>query len=161
MNTENAGFLRDFLATNIEGEHVMTHRFLGEIEDESLELRLADGLPTIATELHHAFASGLWFLRVVRRGHAEWSENTMVPFKGSKQSLLDACRGHSEAAENLLRSFSPDELIAEVFFNNERFPAVYMADWHIVHLVHHRAMASSALLRHGVRTPCFYGAVPV
>jgi uncharacterized damage-inducible protein DinB len=161
MTTENAGFLRDFLTANIEGEHAATRGFVCEIEDESFELRLADGLPTIATQLHHAFASGLWFLSVVRRRHAEWSENAMVPFEGSKQSLLDACRGHSEQTENLLRSFSPDELIAEVFFNNERFPAVYMADWHIVHLVHHRAMASSVLPRHGLKNPCFYGAVPV
>jgi hypothetical protein len=27
--------------------------------------------------------------------------------------------------------------------------------------VHHRAMASSVLLRHGLKNPCFYGAVPV
>jgi uncharacterized damage-inducible protein DinB len=161
MNTDNSGFLRDFLATNIEGEHVMTLGWLAEIADESLQLRLADDLPTVATELHHALASGPWFLSVIRRGRAEWSENTVVPFEGSKRSLLDACRSHSEATENLLRSFSPHELIAEVSFSNERFPAVYMADWYVVHLVHHRAKASSALLRHGLKTPCFYGGVSV
>ena len=160
MNTGNVGFIRDFLKTNVEGEHAMTHRLLREIEHRSLKLRLADGLPTIATQLHYAFASGPWFLSVVRRGHAEWRENTMVPFEGNKQSLVDACRAHSEVTENLLRSFSPDELIAEVFFNNERFPAVYMADWHVVHFVHHRAVASSVLLRHGLKAPCFYGAAP-
>jgi uncharacterized damage-inducible protein DinB len=156
MNATNAEFLLDFLTANIEGEHAMTYRLLEEVEEESLELRLADGLPTIASELHHAFASGPWFLSVVRRGHAEWSENAMAPFEGSKESLLDACRRHAELAKSLLRSFSPDELIAEVLFNNERFPAVYMADWHIVHLVHHRAMACSVLLRHALKTPCFY-----
>jgi len=146
---------------NIEGEHAMTHSFLSEIKDGLLTLRLADGLPTLATELHHALASGPWFLGVVRRGHAEWSENRMVPFEGSKRSLVDACLGHAEVTRNLLRSFSTDELIAQVIFNNERFPAVYMADWYVVHLVHHRAMASSVLLTHGLKSPRFYGAVPV
>lgn len=124
IDTVNARFLNQFLAHNLKGEQAMTLGVIRGIGDESMTLCLAEGLPTVATELHHAFSSGPWFLSVIRRRHAEWSENTMEPFEGSGAILLDTCRALSEETENLRASFSLDELVAEVDFNNERFPAV-------------------------------------
>lgn len=160
ISIDNALFLRRFLTTNLNGEHAMTLALVEEIRTESLALRLANGLPTVAEELHHAFASGPWFLAVIRRGHADWSENEIVPFEGNQRDLLDACRCHANETEELLRSCAPEELIAEVEFNNERFPAVYMADWHIVHMIHHRAKVAGTLEKYGLKTPTFYGPHP-
>jgi hypothetical protein len=157
INLENALFLRNFLATNLKGEHAMTLALVEEFPSDLLELRLADDLPTIAAEMHHAFTSGPWFLSVVRRGCAKWSENRIVAFHGDRKELLDACRCRAEETEELLRGFAPEELVAEVEFNDERFPAVYMADWHIVHLVHHRAKIVGGLIQHGFKGRSFYG----
>jgi uncharacterized damage-inducible protein DinB len=153
----HAQFLHQFLANNLHGELAMTLGVIVGLDDEALTLRLAENLPTVATELHHSFSSGPWFLSVIRRGHAEWSENSVVPFKGSASMLVDACRALSEETKGLLASFSMDELVKEVDFNDERFPAVYMIDWHIVYLVHHRAIAVSTLVRHGLNPPSLYG----
>jgi hypothetical protein len=157
ITVENAIFLRDFFATNIKGEHKMTLRLVDEIPGELLDRRLTDDLPTVATQLHHSFASGPWFLSVVRRGNAEWAENVLVPFEGNKSQLIEKCRSRADETERLLGGFGSEELVAEVEFNDERFPAVYMADWHVVHLVHCRAMAVSALLMQGFKARSFYG----
>jgi hypothetical protein len=157
INAENARFLRDFLAHNLEGEHAMTVAAMRQLDNASIALRLADGLPTVATQLHHAFSSGPWFLSVIARRHAEWSERPVVPFEGSAASLLEACHRLSNETKNLARGVSVEDLVAEVKFNDESFPAVYMIDWHIVYLVHHRAIAMSTLRRYGFTPAAPYG----
>jgi hypothetical protein len=157
LNPETATFLRNFLANNLKGEHAITLAAMNQLDDAAMILRLADGLPTVATQLHHAFSSGPWFLSVIARRHADWAEHPLVPFEGSAASLLEVCRRLSDETMKLAKAASVEDLVAEVQFNNESFPAVYMIDWHIVYLVHYRAMAMSTLLQHGLMPAAPYG----
>jgi hypothetical protein len=93
----------------------------------------------------------------VRRGNAKWAENATVSFEGNKRQLIEKCHSRADETERLLLGFAAEELVAEVEFNNERFPAVYMGDWHVVHMIHCRAMAVSVLLMQGFRPRSFYG----
>ena len=157
ITPNSAQFLQQFLAHNLKGEQAMTLKMIAGLDDTSLSLRLNDGLPTVATILHHSFAAGPWFLSVIRRRHAEWAENSVAVFEGNAALLLDACSALSKDTENFLATLSVEELVAEVNFNTELFPAVYMIDWQVVYHVHHRSMAVSTLRRNGVEAPSFYG----
>ena len=93
ITPNNALFLHQFLAHNLKGEHAMTLKMIVDLDDTSLSLRLIEGLPTVATLLHHSFASGPWFLSVIRRRHAEWAENSPSLFERKCDATLGFVQG--------------------------------------------------------------------
>lgn len=157
ISVDHAVLLKQFFAGNVRGEHAMTLNLIEQLDDDSIQFALAEGLPNIGTEMCHLFKCGVWFLSVIRRGQADWLESRTATFNGCHAELLAECRDLSTRTKALLDSFEPHELVRDVDFNNERFPAIYMVDWHIVHLVHHRAKVVSTLLAHGMTPRVFYG----
>ena len=74
---------------------------------------------------------------------------------------MSSIKAHCSSLHLLLtegfRTLSPDALVSEVSFNDERFPAVLMADWHVVHMIHHRGKLCAYLESMGIAVPPIYG----
>jgi hypothetical protein len=123
---------------------------------ERLSYRLP-GLPLSFAEIsQQIYTDGLRFVAVAIGttvgDHGLISDGADV----QKPRLVQKCTESHEVIVKGFRSLTTDELTRDVDFNSERFPAVLMADWYVVNMVHHRGMMCTYLKSLRVDVPTIY-----
>ncbi|MBI4305755.1 MAG: hypothetical protein HY678_05485 [Chloroflexi bacterium] len=156
MTPETAVWLQAFFIRNMEGEHAITMRVLESCPADRLGYRANQGGKSFTHIVMHIYDRGIDYLLVAR---PELGSRTARVGRAprSKSSLKAHCAPLHFLLTDGFRSLSPDALVSEVSFHDERFPAILMADWHVVHVIHHRGQLCAYLEDMRVAVPPIYG----
>jgi hypothetical protein len=155
LSPESVRWLLEFFVRNMDGEHAITMRVVEKCPTGSISYRLP-GLPRSFTEnAQQIYADGLKFVAVALgskvENQAPWDSATL-----QKPELIRKCTESHELIVKGFRGLTIDELIRDVDFNSERFPAVLMADWYVVNMVHYRGIMCACLGSLRVNVPNVY-----
>jgi len=155
IDRDQARWLRDFFCGNIDGEHQMTMSVLKACPAEALFFRPEHCQLAFVELAVRIYADGLRFLRVAQ-AHNGTPDEPPEAADLQKPALIDICRDWHHAIMDGFRDLSDRQLVTDIDFNVERFPAVFMADWHVVNMVHHRGMLCSYLEMREIDVPRVY-----
>lgn len=156
VTPDQARWLLRFFVGNIVGEHAITMRVVRTCPDDMLPFQPTNAAVAFSGLLSQIYADGLEFLKVAQ-GHrvttpSRFADSELV----QKSALIRKCSDWHQTIVDGFRSLTDERLVTIVEFNDERFPAVFMADWHVVNMVHYRGMMCSYLQILGTKVPRIY-----
>ena len=101
---------------------------------------------------------GTWFTNVAATGDTSFPEGDPPPAPTTKQELIGACAAMNQQLLKQAADTDPETLAKDIEFHNfGMIPAVGFIDWHISHLIHHRAQLGMYLRLMGAKVPATYG----
>ena len=161
MTTDQATTIRHWMLAKLENEHKATMAVLDHVPEDKLGYTPADKLRPFGELMLHPYQAGMFFAGIMETGKLDLSgggdrEKPEVP--GTKKALAAACHELNRATIEKVSSFPVEALVQNVDMGNYgTFPAITMLDWHVSHIVHHRAQLTVYLRTLGAKVPATYG----
>lgn len=154
-----AAAMRDRLLANLEGENQAMLAVIEHLPEEKLGFKPHDKLRPFGVLAAHVFNVGMWFIDIAESGVADLTAAPAPsPAPRSKAELLGTC---AQQGREILRKVSelPDSaLVRDVpFAKLGTYQGVTYIDWHLAHMIHHRAQLALYLRMMGARVPAIYG----
>ena len=153
-----AAAMRDRLLANLESENQAMLAVIEHLPEEKLGFKPHDRLRAFGVLAAHVFNVGMWFVDIAARGVADLPAARPSSAPRSKAELLETC---AQQGREILRKVSelPDSaLVRDVpFAKLGTYQGVTYIDWHLAHMIHHRAQLALYLRMMGARVPAIYG----
>ena len=158
MDATQAGFTRDGLLAKLENEQKATMAMLEHLPDDKLTYTPNEKLRPFNELANHIYMVGTWFTNVAATGDTSFPEGDPPPAPATKQELIDACAAMNQQLTKQAADTDPETLAKDIEFHNfGTIPAVGFIDWHVSHLIHHRAQLGMYLRMMGAKVPATYG----
>lgn len=158
INPEQATFLLNFLAPQVEEEAKTTSRVLAAVPVEKCEYKPADPNMCAMELVRHIPGTELWFLQGILKG--SFGMEGEAPLSGLKTpaEVVAAYERELPVLLGKVKSLPPEKLAEPVdFFGIATLPAVAYLNFLIKHSVHHRGQLSAYLRPMNARVPSIYG----
>lgn len=159
MTPEAASALRDHLVESLEGEAPAMRRVIEAMPDDRLGYTPHEKSMPFGENVLHIAGAGLFFNQLIEKGEAPppgGEPERNVP--DTTAALAEQVMGMLEQIVTELKRFTPEQLAEPVkFMDMGPYPAVTYANWHLVHLIHHRGQLSVYLRLAGQQVPSIYG----
>ena len=158
MDATQAVFMRDGLLAKLEMETQATMAMLEHLPEDKVTY-VPDAKVKPFNELaNHIFTVGVWFTNVAATGDTSFPEGDPPPAPATKQELIDASVAMNQLITKQAADASPEALATDIEFATfGTFAGVFFIDWHISHLIHHRAQLGMYLRLMGAKVPATYG----
>jgi len=158
MDATQAGFMRDGLLGKLEMENAATMAMLEHVPEDKLTYTPDEELRPFNELANHIYMVGMWFTKVAATGDTSFPEGDPPPAPGTKQELIDSCVGLNQQLTRQAADADPELLAKDVEFHHlGMLPRIGFIDWHISHLIHHRAQLGVYLRLMGAKVPATYG----
>jgi len=160
MTKDQASTLRHWMLTKLENEYKATMAVLEHVPEEKLGYTPAEKLRPFGEMLLHPYQAGMFFTGIMETGKLDLSGagREKPPVPTTKKELAAACHELNQATIQKVSSLPAEALVQEVDMGNfGTYPAITMLDWHVSHIVHHRAQLTVYLRTMGAKVPATYG----
>lgn len=158
METTQAVFMRDGLLAKLEMETQATMAMLEHLPEDKVTYTPDAKIKPFNDLANHIFTVGVWFTNVAATGDTSFPEGDPPPPPATKQEMIDSCVAMNQVITKQAADASPEALANNIEFAAfGTFPGVSFIDWHISHLIHHRAQLGMYLRLMGAKVPATYG----
>lgn len=153
-----AASMRDRLLANLESENQAMLAVIEHLPEEKLGFKPHDKLRPFGALAAHVYNVGMWFVDIAEKGAPDFAAAAASPpAPRSKAELLETC---AQLGREILRKVSdlPESaLVREVpFAKLGTYQGVTYVDWHLAHMIHHRAQLALYLRMMGAKVPAIY-----
>jgi len=154
-----AAAMRDRLLANLESENQAMLAVIEHLPEEKLGFKPHDKLRPFGALAAHVFNVGMWFVDIAEKGVADFAAAAAPPpTPRSKAELLDTCAQLGREILQKVSELPESALVRDVpFARLGTYQGVTYVDWHLSHMIHHRAQLALYLRMMGARVPAIYG----
>lgn len=147
--------LRDALVAMMPLENKSCLDVIKACPEDMLSFRPHIKSMTFAAMGIHISSSGLWFLSLVGK-EKPMTKGPRVPAKSA--ALVKSCESMNARFLRAVGRMTPEELAAKHdFLGMGMFPAAWLLNIHLRHLIHHRGQMQMMLRLMGAKCPAIYG----
>lgn len=155
LSPSDASALRDALVIMMPLEHRSTLDVIRACPEDMLGYRPHIKSMTFARMGFHIYGAGLWFLSLVGL-EKPMAKEPSVPRTGA--ALVKSCESMHAKFMRAASKLTPEQCAApHDFLGMGQFPAAWILNIHLRHLIHHRGQMQMMLRMMGAKCPAVYG----
>ncbi|MEM7260393.1 MAG: DinB family protein [Planctomycetota bacterium] len=158
MPPEMAAATRDGYCMQLVNEHQTFLNTVRAMPDDQLGYKPHDKIMSFATLARHTAETGPFFAKLIRESKSPDMDGETRPLPETTSALVQECDGLLAEAFDAFQGFTPEQLSTAIDFHGMGpMPGVVYINWHMVHLIHHRAQLGLYLRISGQKVPSVYG----
>ena len=158
LDTRQAAAMRERLLGKLENENRAMLRVIEHVPEESLDFKPHDKLRPFNELATHVYNVGMWFVDTVEKGQMDLAPAAArPPAPLSKATLLQTCQQMGQEIVRRISDLPEPALVRDIDFARlGTYQGVTYVDWHLSHLIHHRAQLALYLRMMGAKVPAIY-----